>query len=30
MPDRWEIDVLNNFEKRKKNGENVMSLSYQA
>ena len=30
MPDRWEIDVLNNFEKRKKNGENIMSLSYQA
>ena len=29
MPDEWEIDVLSNFEKRKQNGENVMSLSYQ-
>jgi hypothetical protein len=29
MPDKWEIDVLNNFEKRKQNGENVMSLGYQ-
>ena len=29
MPDSWEIDVLNNFEKRKQNGENLMSLSYQ-
>ena len=29
IPDSWEIDVLNNFEKRKQNGENLMSLSYQ-
>ena len=27
-PDKWEIDVLNNFEKKRKNGENIMSLSY--
>ena len=29
MPDSWEIDVLNNFEKRKISGEGIQSLNYK-
>jgi hypothetical protein len=29
MPDSWEINVLNSFEKRKKNGEGLMYISHQ-
>ncbi len=28
-PDKWEIDVLNSFEKRKKSGEEISTLNYQ-
>ncbi|MBH88230.1 MAG: hypothetical protein CMJ12_03620 [Pelagibacterales bacterium] len=28
-PDKWEIDVLNSFEKRKNSGEEISTLNYQ-